>query len=135
MSHAERTPPCVIVHDLAGLRAVMAVGAPFTLLSAPSAGVYAGVAWWQALMAQAGYRGPSLLDCGDAAGRALAALRAGQAGLVLRASAVIREEISARGAHVLAAPPPALDMAQAGAARQLAGWLAQNSAPEQPAQA
>jgi len=118
-------PPCVIVHDLDGARAALAPGLPVTLLSATGAGVFAGVGWWRALLTACGHTGPDLLDCGDAPGRALAALRAGQTRLVLRAPAAIRADIAARGALVLAAPPAALDLGQPGAARNLQAWLTQ----------
>jgi hypothetical protein len=125
-----KLPPAVIVHGLDQAQAVLSLGRPVTLLSAPWAGVYAGVGWWRALLAQAGAgsgaeSAPDVLDCGDAPGRALAALRAGQRRLVLRAPAAVLADIAGRGAMVLAAPPPALDLATPGVLRRLADWLAE----------
>ena len=142
-------PPAVLVHGRA--HAAAAVGAavgspgaplqgapvrdggrPVTLLSAPGAALYAGPGWWRALVvaARAG-RDPALvadiLDCADDPAQAFAALRLGQAWLVLAPHApgfaAAAAVAAARGGGVLAAPPPALDLAQPGAARDLAAWL------------
>jgi hypothetical protein len=121
--------PAVIVHGLAMARLALGAGRPATLLSAPGAGAYAGVGWWRALVAQACPDGftADILDCGEAPGRALEALRAGQRLLVLRCDPVIWADLSERahglGATLLDHPPPALDMAAAGSARRLAAWL------------
>jgi len=120
-------PPAVIVHGLADARAALAPGLPVTLLSAPGAGAYAGVGWWRALVRAAGGT-VDVLDCGDAPGRALEALRGRQRLLVLRAPAAVFVDIAERAARVdatlLAVPPPALDLGARGAARQLEAWLA-----------
>ncbi len=125
--------PAVIVHSLDMARAAVALGRPLTLLSADGAACYAGVAWWQALVRQAraaapGLRVPDILDCGDAPGYALQALRLGQRTLILRADPRIWQDIAARaedcGAVLLAEPPLALDLAQPGAQRRLPAWLA-----------
>jgi hypothetical protein len=124
--------PAVIVHGLEMARLAMAPGRPVTLLSAEGAAAYAGVGWWQALVGLARAAFPAtemadILDCGDAPGRALEALRCRQSFLVLRAEARIWDDIAARaaaqGAVVLQAAPPALDLAARGAARLLAAWL------------
>lgn len=65
-----------------------APGEPIVLLSAPGAALFAGVGFWRALVEQAFARyGPliaaDVLDCADAPGLALAALRLGQKALVL----------------------------------------------------
>jgi len=69
----------------------------------------------------------SLLDCADAPGRAVEALRLGLPGVVLRCEAQIFAAVAgiaaAQGAVLLAAAPPALDMAERGAARRLVAWL------------
>jgi hypothetical protein len=129
-------PPAVIVHGLAQARAALAPGLPVTLLSAPGAACYAGVGWWRALVAQAAAGGaapPDILDCADAPGRALEALRRGQRLLVLhvRASSVF-EDIAGRamvlGAVVLPEAPRALDLAARGAERRLLDWLSGRAA-------
>jgi hypothetical protein len=125
--------PAVIVHGLEMARAAMQPGLPVTLLSAEAAAAYAGVGWWQALVALARADHPEtimqdILDCGDSPGRALEALRAHQPILVLRAETVIWTDIADRAARqgslLLQEPPPALDLAQHGASRRLSAWLA-----------
>ena len=75
----------IIVHSLAhavgALRAAARVGRPIILLSTPEAGVYVGPGWFGALVAAARESVPdarfsAILDCGDQAGAALAAIRA-----------------------------------------------------------
>ncbi len=77
--------PAIIIQSLA--HAVGALGAaaraarPVLLVSAPEAGVYAGPGWFRALVEAARRMVPearfsTLLDCGDEAGAALAAIRA-----------------------------------------------------------
>jgi len=122
-------PPAVIVHSLAEARAALAPGLRVTLLSAPGAALYAGVGWWRALVAAASEGGappPDVLDCADAPGRALEALRHGQCILVLRAPSVfddIAARAAAQGAFLLPEPPESLDLAARGAARRLGAWL------------
>jgi hypothetical protein len=122
-------PPAVTIHGLAHARAALAPGRPVTLLSAPGAGIYAGVGWWRALIATAGgdTPPPDILDCGPAAGRVLEALRAGQRLIVIRANDAIFAELAtlaaAKGAELLRAPPPSLDLGQPGAAFHLSEWL------------
>ncbi len=131
----------VIVHGLGMARLALQAGQacrrPVTLLSAEAAACYAGVGWWRALVAAARDAVPDcdaadILDCGDAPGRALEALRAGQKTLVLRADRRVWADIAWRaeacGAALLAAPPPALDLGHPGAARRLAAWLARSAA-------
>lgn len=122
-----RDPPAIIVHGLAELRVAMAVGLPFTLLSAPGAAGFGGCLWWATLIAAGGFTGPSLLDCADAPGRAAEALRLGLPGVVLTCEAAAFAPVAALGAvygaRVLAAAPPALNLGQRGAARLLAAWL------------
>ena len=131
-----KLPPAVIVHGIGMARAALAAaaGRPITLLSGQGAGAYAGVAWWQALMAAAQAETPDadlrhVLDCGQAAGRALEALRAGQTLIVLRTNPLVWADLSARaaglGCMLLPEAPPALDLAGRGAVRRLAQWLAE----------
>jgi len=126
--------PAVIVNGLddavAALRA--ASGAPVTLLSAPGAALFAGCLWWREVVRQAhdivpGGTVTDVLDCADASGLALSALRIGQTALVLHEAAPGRTAVIAiaanLGARVLSAPPPALDLSRRGAARRLDAWL------------
>jgi hypothetical protein len=70
---------------------------------------------------------PDILDCGDAPGRAMEALRAGCRLLVLDPAVPAWSLVAARaatiGAELLAERPPALDLAKPGALRQLPAWL------------
>jgi hypothetical protein len=117
----------VIVHGLEDARAALAPGLPVTLLSAPGAALFGGCLWWRELMRAAGAEGVSLLDCADAPGRALEALRLGLPGIVFTGEFSAREVIATvaarTGALVLETAPPALDMAARGAARRLLAWL------------
>ncbi len=129
-------PPPVTIHGLAHARTALAPGLPVTLLSAPGAGMYAGVGWWRALIAAAAPppQAPDVLDCGNAPGRALEALRGGQRLLILHCPPAVWQDIAERaarqGAQLVAARPPALDLAGRSAARHLADWL--TSAPQMP---
>jgi hypothetical protein len=129
-----RLPPSVVIHGIADADAALSHGLPVTLLSAPGAALFAGVGFWRALVAQAraahpDLTAPDILDCADAAGYALAALRLGQCVLVLAEDAPGRPAVAAiaaaSGATVLAGRPPALDLARRGAARRLGDWLRQ----------
>ncbi len=125
--------PAVVVHGLADAEAALAIGRPVTLLSAHGAALYAGCLWWREMVAHARAAHPGvsvidILDCADAAGRALAAIRAGQQILVLAArvpgSPAVAAIAAARGRILLAERPPALDLAAPGALRRLPAWLA-----------
>ncbi len=94
--------------------------------------MYAGSAWWRALMDRAAAEYPdvawdNILDCADASGLALGALRIGQRRIILHPAAPGWTEVAATaarlGCEVFTARPPALDMAQRGAARRLHSWL------------
>ena len=81
-------PRAVVVHGAAEVDRACAPGLPVVLLSASGAALFAGVGFWRALMEQARARHGDLivadvLDCADAPGLALAALRLGQRALVL----------------------------------------------------
>lgn len=126
-------PPCIVVHGLPEARLALAHGRALALVSAPGAASYAGCGWWMALVDQAKAEAPGLvaadwLDCGDASGRAMAALRIGQRGLILDARApgfaAVASIAAALGAALRTARPAALDMAGRGAARRLGDWLA-----------
>ncbi len=134
--------PAVTVHGLAHALAALAPGLPVTLLSGPGAACYAGCGWWRALVEQARARHPAIpaadiLDCADAAGRALEALRYGQKTLILApatpAFAAVAAAAEECGAAVLTARPPALDLAGRGTARRLEDWLRGVLLPAAPA--
>jgi hypothetical protein len=122
----------VVVHGLIDARRVLSVGRPVTLLSAQAAVIYAGSAWWRALIDRAAAEYPdvacdNILDCADASGLALGALRIGQRRIILYPTAPGRAEVAAAaatlGCEVLTDRPPALDMAHRGALRRLHTWL------------
>jgi hypothetical protein len=111
--------PAVIVHGradaVAALAKAAAEGTPVTLLSAPGAALYAGCGWWRALIESARAEFPNVacidvLDCADATGHALAALRIGVSRLVLWPEAPGRDAVvsiaESLGGFVLAAAPP-----------------------------
>lgn len=120
-------PPAVVVHGLEHALAALAQGLPITLLSAPGAGAFAGALWWRELVAQARAAHPAtpctdILDCADAPGRAMAAIRAGQAILVLDPACPAFARVASL-ARVLPARPAALDLGLRGAERQVRAWL------------
>ena len=127
-----KLPPAVIVHGLVHAKLAVAAG-PVTLLSARGAALYAGCGWWRALVEASGTAGPDVLDCADAPGRAMEALRAGCKLIVLDAALPATPLVAARaaaaGATLLTMAPPALDLAAPGAARRLAAWLLRDSLP------
>ena len=88
-------------------RAVLAIGRSVTLLSAPGAALFAGCGWWRAVIERARGEFPGvpiddILDCADAPGLALGALRIGQRRLVLARPRPAGER-SPRSPHHLAA--------------------------------
>lgn len=124
--------PAVIAHGTEDLRAAMRADLPITVLSAPGAALYAGAGWWRALIALARREFPDatmtdLLDCADAPGRALEAIRIGQRGLVLSPAAPGFAAVAAiaaeHGGIVLPDRPPALDLAARDGRRRLSLWL------------
>jgi hypothetical protein len=106
---------------VAALSAAAEAGRPITLASAPDAGIYAGPGWFGGLIAAARDAVPAaqstaLLDCGDDAGAAQAAIRAGIEGIVFTGRADVAERLAdiagQRDARLLTARPvPALDLA------------------------
>jgi hypothetical protein len=124
--------PAVIVHGLEDATAALAPGAPVMLLSAPGGGLYGGSLWWRSLVAAAKVVSPAtemvdVLDCADASGLAMTALRHGISRLVLWQDApgwaAVAEVAARQGGFVLPRAPEALDMAERGAARRLHAWL------------
>jgi hypothetical protein len=118
-------PPAVVVYDRPQITQVTALRRPVTLLSPPGFACYGGCLWWHAIVE--GFDLPSLLDCADAGGRALEALRLGLPGIVLSAEAPNFARIALIaaecGALLLTTAPPALDLAVRGADRRLLSWL------------
>jgi hypothetical protein len=124
--------PAVIVHGLADAKAALAPGLPVTLLSAPGAALFAGCLWWRELAAAARAVYPdteasTILDCADASGMAMGALRCGVVRLVLWPDAPGWHRVAAiadsQGGFVLRQAPPALDLATPNAIRRLGAWL------------
>jgi hypothetical protein len=140
--------PAVVVHGVGQAEAALAAAGArgVLLLSAPGAGGFAGAAWFLALVRAAAARHPSVahlaaLDCADAAGTALAALRHGARIVVLDgaspAFAAVAAAAAEAGATLLPARPPALDLGALDLARRddlakLRAWLA-IEAPQAPA--
>src|SRR3954447_4239723 len=78
--------PAVIVHGMEDAQAALAPGLPVTLLSAPGAALFAGCLWWRELVVAARREradAMDILDCADASGQAVGALRSGINRLVL----------------------------------------------------
>ena len=112
--------------------AALAPSLPVTLLSAPGAGLAGGCGWWQALIraARAAHPGTpcvDILDCADAPGMAMAALRLQQAVLVLHpaspAFAAVCEVARLQAAIVLPTAPESLDLARKGSFHRLEAHL------------
>ena len=141
-----RGAPAVVAHTPGQARAALELagaGRGVVLLSAPGAAGNMGAAWFLALVAQAldGFeaggdvpRHLAVLDCGDAPGFALSALRAGVRCLVLDPAVPAFPAVAAAaaevGAEVWAERPPALDLGRidlrgaGGRGRErLAEWL------------
>lgn len=130
--------PAVTVHGLAQAVTALAQGRPVALLSGRGAALYAGCGWWREVVAAARAVHPDvpmldILDCAEAPGRAMEALRIGQTFLVLDpdcpAFPAVAAAAESLGATVLRARPPALDLANPGAVRRLTAWLAAASGP------
>jgi len=114
------SPPAVVVHSLAhavaALEAAAAAETKLILLSAPDAGIYAGPGWWKALVDEArcavsGAVFTAMLDCGDDAGAAQGAIRAGIEAVVFTGRSDVAERLAAiaasAGSRMLARRPDA----------------------------
>lgn len=97
-------PRTVVIHSLAHARRALAAAAEAAvgvrLRSAPNAAAYAGAAWFQEVVQQAGDACPGVaveasLDCGDHAGLALGALRQGIRLVRFTGRRAVREKIAA----------------------------------------
>jgi hypothetical protein len=106
--------PAFIIHSLAhavaALTAAAESGCSVILLSAPGAALYAGPRWWRALIeaARAGVpatRCTAMLDCGDDAGAAQGAIRAGVEAIVFTGRPDVAERLAdiagGRGAKIV----------------------------------
>jgi hypothetical protein len=124
----------VIVHGARDVAAVLeaAGGRPVALLSAPGVAGYLGVAGFLGLLAPHRALPLAILDAAAAPGHALAALRAGFPQVVLDpacpAFPALAELAAGLGARLLAAAPPALDLARVDlrkpqGIRHLSRWL------------
>ena len=116
--------PLIVVHSLAHAVAALMAAAEtvreIVIASAPDAGIYAGPAWWCALVESARETVPAakvtaLLDCGDDAGAAQGAIRGGVEGIVFTGRADVAARLAdiagQRGAVLLSArPEPVLDL-------------------------
>jgi hypothetical protein len=116
--------PVIVVHSLAqavaALSAAAECGRRIAIASAPDAGISAGPGWFKALIEAAREAAPAaratwLLDCGDDAGAAQGAIRAGIEGIVFTGrvdvAARLADIAGQRGAMLLTArPEPALDL-------------------------
>jgi hypothetical protein len=124
--------PCVTVHDLGQARTVLALREDAVLLSAPAAALSMGCLWWAALLKAAG-AGCGVLDCADAPGLAMAALRVGLKALVLEEAAPARAAVAGAaaglGAIILPCRPLSLDLGRPGGERKLAAWLQRDFVP------
>jgi len=88
-----------LAHAIAALTAAAEADAPVTLLSPPEAAKSLGVGMFLAIIAAARAALPeakseAVLDCGDAPGLALGALRAGAEAVTLRASPETRAKVA-----------------------------------------
>jgi len=117
------TARALIVHSLDHARTAMAaaadLGVPVTLASAPGAAAYLGPAWFREMTAILTQEYPqvrlrAVLDCGDKAGHAMAALSNGVASVRFTgrktAAAKLAEIAAAQGGEVVTGRMTALDL-------------------------
>jgi hypothetical protein len=112
--------PVFVVHSLvqaiAALEAAAAARWPIVIVSAPNAGIYAGPGWFKAVIDAARAKVPAakaqfILDCGDDAGAAQGAIRAGVEAIVFTGRADVTERLGAiaeaSGSDLLTTAPAA----------------------------
>jgi hypothetical protein len=113
--------PALVVHGRAQAEWALrvAAGRPVLLVSAPGAALNAGPGWFKAVIEQAAAQFPSApfaaaLDCAEAPGAALAALRAGFKLIIFDlghpSAASVLGAAQEAGAEVLGIRPEALDL-------------------------
>ncbi len=114
----------IVFHTLeqavAALTAAETTGRKVTLLSASGAAATSGPGWFREVIAAAEKSCPdakfaAILDCGDLAGHALGALRAGVSAIALDAPAGVRRRVAdiarQQGGRLVRPPaPPVLDL-------------------------
>ena len=125
-STSDILPPAILIHGLGEARLAVNQPRPVTLISPPGAAISWGSLWWQALLSAADYKGPALLDCAQAPGRAAEALALGLKGLVLSPCPNWNEIAGLakqNGATLLSSRPPALDLRLPHAENRLKSWL------------
>ena len=123
-ARAPEAAPVIIIHSLAHAVAALSAAAeasrPAVLASPPDAGIYAGPGWFSEIMRAAREAVPGaqfrpLLDCGDDAGAAMAAIRAGLEAIVFTGHADVAARLAdialQAGARLLTErPAAALDL-------------------------
>ena len=124
----DREPLAIVIHSLAqavaALSAAAEAGRPVVIASAPDAGIYAGPGWFREVLHAAHEAVPmaqfsSLFDCGDDAGAAMAALRAGLEAIVFTGPA----EVAARLNDILAQAGARLITERPAAVLDLGAWF------------
>ncbi|HEV2189771.1 MAG TPA: hypothetical protein VGR70_21360 [Stellaceae bacterium] len=111
-----------MTHAVAALQAATAADRDIVLLSAPGAGIFAGAGWFAALIDAVRSAVPTakftaILDCGDDAGAAQAALRAGVEAAIFTGRADVAERLTAiaqqaRVSLLTTRPQPLLDLGE-----------------------
>lgn len=138
------TKRAIVVHDLAQARTVLAAAegltAEITLASPKDCALTHGPSWFRLLLAQAEAEYPNLritgvLDCADAPGLALAALREGLRHIVLRgghskARRALSEIAEAYGGTVYGSSLQLIDPAQFAESRDaILAWRGKTASP------
>ncbi len=117
--------PAIIIHNFAQAQVALAAAheanKPVALWSAPGAGCYAGAGWWRGLLDLLRQMQPdqdryiTVLDCSDAPGFVMAAIRAQVPGIYFRGLPDITQKLSematAQGLGLVKVRPAALDLA------------------------
>jgi hypothetical protein len=106
-SQLGRDAPVIVIHSLTHAIAALSAAAeacrPIILASPPDAGIYAGPGWFREVLRAAQEAVPKAqfsapLDCGDDAGAAMAAIRAGLRAIIF----IGRPEVAAQLADIAA---------------------------------
>jgi hypothetical protein len=119
------TTPAFVIHSLKHLRAVLAAcgNRPVIVLSGAGAGAYAGPSWFMAMIAHGFAEFPearmtAILDCGDRAADAFAALNSGAKHVIFTGHPDAAERLRGIAAQVdasiLAERPAAFDLLNVG---------------------
>ena len=125
-SSPRRLPRAIVIHSLAhavtALKAAEEAGTSITLLSPPDFALYGGAGFFNAIVRRARAKVPAakseaVLDCGNAPGVALEALRAGAEAVRFGGRPAVRKKIAdiaaAHGAQLFTVRPQALDLLDA----------------------